>query len=108
MAMRINGSVHVMQDQQLRCSATYAPLGETSADRPSRVFANRRELETFLAGSLGVDHREIRSLREALARHGRYTILEVWMPDAEIVGLGLCPVRSASSAPGAIVYPAAA
>jgi hypothetical protein len=106
--MRINGSVHVTQDQHLRCSLTYAPLGVTSADRPSRVFADRRELETFLAGSLQVDHREIRSVREALARHGRYTILEVWLPDAEIVRLGLGTVWSASSAPGAIVYPAAA
>lgn len=106
--MRVNGSVQIRQDQQLRCSLTYAPLGVTSADRPSRVFADRRELEAFLAGSLRVDHREIRSVREALARHGRYTILEVWMPDAEIVGLGLGTVWSSSSTPGAIVYPAAA
>jgi hypothetical protein len=106
--MRINGSVYVTQDEHLRCSLTYAPLGVTSAECPSRLFADRRELEAFLAGSLRVDHREIRSVREALARHGRYTILEVWLPDAEIVALGLGTVWSASSAPGAIVYPAAA
>jgi hypothetical protein len=106
--MRINGSVHITQDPQLRCSLTYAPLGVTSTDRPTRVFANRRELEAFLASSLRVDHREIRNVREALARHGRYTILEVWMPDAEIVGLGLGPVWSSSSTPGAIVHLAAA
>ncbi len=99
--MRINGSVHVTQDQQLRCSLTYAPLGVPSGDRPSRVFANRRELETFLAGSLGVDQSEIRSMREALARHGRYTILEVWMPDAEIVGLEYIPVTGLVLAQGA-------
>jgi hypothetical protein len=32
----------------------------------------------------------------------------VWLPDAEIVRLGLGTVWSASSLPGAIVYPAAA
>jgi hypothetical protein len=106
--MRINGSVHITQDHQLRCLLTYAPLGVTSEDRPSRVFADRRELEAFLAGSLRVDYREVRSVREALVRHGRYTILEVWLPDAEIVRLGLGTVWSASSAPGALVYPAAA
>jgi len=106
--MRINGSVHIAQDQQLRCWLSYSPLGVTGGERPNRVFKDRREVELFLADALRVDFREIRSMREALVRHGRYTIAGVWLADSDIVRLGLGPVWFASSVPGALVSGAAA
>ncbi len=84
--MDIKGWAHITQHKDLSYSVTCAPLGVPCTDRPRRLV-NRRELEYFLAGPLQVDWREIQTAVTQLNRHGRYSILEVLLPEDELARL---------------------
>jgi len=84
--MDIKGWAHLTQHKDLSYSLTCAPLGVPCTDHP-RHFANRRELEYYLAGPLQVDRREIQNTITMLDRNGQYSILEVSLPPAELARL---------------------
>lgn len=94
--MRLNGMVHVTRKRDGTYMVTYTPLGVPLSCCLSRSFRDQKELEDFLADPLQIDRREITAALNALFRHGRYCVYEVWLSEEVMKGHGLGPVSPLS------------
>lgn len=65
--------------------------------------AHDNELETFLAGALRIEPREIAIALSALARNGSYSVYEVRLSEAQIQEHGLGTAWSLSRSRAAVV-----
>ena len=101
--MSVNGLVHLLRRKNVTYELTYAPLGALVGSCPRRIFNDDKELETFLAGALRIEPREIATALSALARNGSYSVYEVRLSETQIREHGLGTAWSLSCSRAAVV-----